>query len=254
MTIHFRIIEKELTGGNHISSHLYQISSEKKYVIFSKENSKYRKWEEHLNRYFPFDLSNYFLRALTSPSPGGVTEPWLSLVLNEGKQYDNEHLKLLGINNKYNYPIDFGICKSLYDVGKKSLSRCCFTYKSFLKTNHFMIDELNIFINKIDSYNCGIKIPSAVCFSIDENGEIYDDVIHVQYPCENKIILKNLAEENSSIRKFLINEYNVQPDKIDKYNFKEYYKKYRQGQFYYIKIAISKIKSPIVKFYRHSKQ
>jgi len=252
MTTHFRVIEKELTSGNHISSHLYQISSEKKYIIVSRQNSKYVEWEEYLHETFPFDLSGYTLRALTPPSCGGVKDPWLSLVYNKWQSYNPEHLKLFGINNKNNFSIDFGICKKVYDVGKKSISRCCFSYKSFLETNHFMMPYLNKFVQTITKYQCGLNEPSAVCFSLDEDGDILDDTIHVQYPCENKIILNNLASKDSSLKKFLICECGAIEKKIEQYNFLEYKKHYREGKFYYIKIALSENNNPIVKFYRHT--
>lgn len=249
-THHYRIIEKELTSGNHISSHLYQISREKKYVIFSKQNSKYNVWEKFLNENFPFDLSNYHLRALTPPSPGGVKEPVLSLVQRNILPYDSTHLKLLGVNNKHNFAIDTGVCKKLFDVGKFSLTRCCLTYKSFLITNHFMIDKLQKFINQISKYCDNINIPSGVCFDIDEHGDIANDIIHIQYPCESNLIIKNLASDNSTLKNFLVNECGVVQEKIDKYDFKKYFKNYKKGELSYIKINLNFDDEMVVKYYR----
>ena len=226
--IRYKMFEKEITPGNHVSQHFCV----DKFGGNFNPKSKHYKIDEGLSK-FNLDCTPYECNITTSNTTSEGDYFHISYIMknNSWIYLQQDILKTFNIN------IDF---PALYFTRSYPISdgfKCGFDFEVFKSFNSHFYDEcietLKIFNSKIN----------AVIFAGDftEDGKFIDESINIE------IIPFQQRETYFSIKNVLLENFDV--EKIHGYD--RFFEDYTIEKFcWHIKIKLSKDKKPIVKFYR----
>jgi len=227
----YKMFEKELTHGNHVSYHFaYEY-----FETISPKNSKLYLYEKELKE----SVTRYFdIRGLQA----AITTP--NTTLNEDACFHigTYHRFIDNVVRKYfhiksDFPIVY-FTKKIKDAAVESPYKCGYTYDVFKTLNHPMEKDGIRLMNLFDA-ECAKPIFAS---HFTKTGEMMEDEMNFEiiphYTKENYFLLKRKLLDNFSLRK---NVFDLYDRKFESYVANDFH--------YHVKIKL-KSTGNTVKFYR----
>lgn len=227
----YKMFEKELTFGNHVSYHfIYDY-----FDIVSPKNSKLYQYEKQLKETVTdhFDLVG-FQNAITTPNTTLNDDAYFHVAMYR-RFMDDETKNFFHINSKF--PITY-FTKKINDATKPSPYKCGYVYEVLKYLRHPLESKI------IELMNFFKEETSHPIFAshFKENGELIENEMNLE-------IMPHYTKENFfSLKKKLIENFDVKKEVLDLYDKK--FANYNEKDFHYhLKI---KLKSDVttIKFYR----
>ena len=227
----YRMFEKEVTKGNHVSYHfIYPY-----FDTISPKNSKLYQYEKQLKETVTehFDL-NGFQNALTTPNTT-LSEDACFHVGTHIKIIDQKTKDFFHIKSNF-FTIYF--TKKIKDATKESPYKCGYNFETLKSLNHPLESDVAKIMELFEQETSQVIFASH----FKTNGDIIDNVMNLE-------IIPHYTKENYfSIKDKLINNFDVRSEVLNLYDKK--FSKYKGTDFHYhIKIKI-KPENTTVKFYR----
>ena len=227
----YKMFEKELTHGNHVSYHFFY----NYFDTISPKNSKLYQYEKQLKETVTnyFDLVG-FQNTITSPNTTLRDDASFNVAMYT-RFIDDETKKFFHINSKF--PITY-FAKKVNDSIKPSPYKCGYVYETLKYLKHPLEDKI---IEFMDFFKEETSHP-IFASHFDENGESIEDEMNLE-------IMPHYTRENFlSLKKKLIENFDVKKEVLDLYDKKLL--NYKETDFHYhLKIKLKSNKT-IIKFYR----
>lgn len=228
----YKMFEKELTEGNHVSYHFMY----KYFDTISPENSKLYQYEKQLKETVTkhFDLTG-FQNALTTPNTTLKEDACFHVGLHR-KFIDDKVRDFFHI--KSSFPMIY-FTKKVKEATRQSPYKCGYTYDVLKQLNHPLekqaIDLLNLFKEETSQ--------SIFATHFMANGDLNGNEINFEiiphYTKQNYFALKNKLIKNFKVKKEVLELYDKK------------FATYKKTDFHYhVKIKINSEGKTVVKFYR----
>lgn len=232
MSYTYKMFEKELTFGNHVSYHfIYNY-----FDTLSPSNSKLYQYEKELKEKInPFIDLKGFQNAITTPNTTIKEDAYFHVGMFQ-KQINKSVKDFFKINTDV-YIMYF--TKKIKDVVKETEFKCGYPLNVFLnsiehKFKREAIELVDLFSEESSNY--------IIANNFYQDGSINHDEINVE------IIPKYSKENYFSLKNKLLNTFSLKKDVFDLYDKK--FENYIKSDFHYhVKIKL-KDSNPTVKFYR----
>lgn len=228
----YKMFEKELTQGNHVSYHFMY----KYFDTISPKNSKLYLYERELkNTVTKYCDLNGFQNALTTPNTTLNEDACFHVGIH--KRFIDANIKDF-FKIKTNLPLIY-FTKKVKEATKESMFKCGYTLTTLKELNHSLessaIETLNLFKDETSQ-------PIFASYFTKE-GKIIEDEMNVE------IIPKYSKENYFSIKQKILKNFQVKKEILDLYDKK--FVDYHQNDFHYhVKIKLKKEGNCTVKFYR----
>lgn len=231
MNYTYKMFEKELTKGRHVSYHfIYPY-----FDTLSPKNSKLYQYEKELKETVTqhFDLVG-FQNALTTPNTTLKEDACFHVGMHK-KFIDDETRKFFHI--KSDFPMVY-FTKKIKNAAKRSPYKCGYTYEVLKKIKHPLEDKA---VELMDLFSEETSQPIFASHFM-ENGKIVEDEMNFE-------IIPHYTKENYfSIKNKLIKNFDVREEVLNLYDKK--FANYKGTDFHYhVKIKL-KPSGTTVKFYR----
>ena len=227
--IRYKMFEREITKGNHVSYHFCVDTFGDNF----HPKSKHYPIDQALSK-IDFDETTYELSITTANTTSEGDYFHISFLLK-----DKAHKPYLqrDVLDAFNIPVDFNVIYFTRAFPYVDGFKCGFDLNTYRSFNSIFFDDVVSIVQKFE------KQYNAVIFAGDftKDGEFIDDSINIE------IIPYQHRQTYQLVKKVLLDNYDVR--KIHQYDRK--FEVYNTDDFaWHFKIKLYKDKEPIVKFYR----
>jgi len=227
----YKMFEKELTKGNHVSYHfIYDY-----FETLSPKNSKLYQYEKQLKDIVTknFDLQG-FQNAITTPNTTLKEDAHFHVGLY--KRFIDDEVKDF-FHIKSDFPVVY-FTKKINDAVKESSYKCGYSYSVLKELNHPLEEEVTKLMKLFEEETS----QSIFASHFKEDGDINDNEMNFEIiPHYNK-------QTFFSIKQKLLKNFDVREEILNSYDKK--FANYKKEDFHYhVKIKLKKSETT-VKFYR----